>query len=289
MQVITSPAEMQQTALAWRRAGRRIGLVPTMGYLHEGHLSLVRLARQQTDVIVLSLFVNPTQFGPNEDLAQYPRDFERDRRLGEAEGVDVIFAPAADAMYPAGSTVYVAEQDLAQGLCGAFRPGHFRGVLTVVAKLFNLILPDVAVFGQKDAQQLRLIQQMAADLNFPLTIVAGPIIREPDGLALSSRNTYLTASQRRDALCLSNALKLARRLYRQGTRKAAVLEKAMRDMIQSLPSTRIDYIAIVDSRTLRPAPALETPVLIALAVWVGQTRLIDNLLLPDDRLSNLPE
>lgn len=289
MKIITSLEDMQQTALALRRAGKRIGLVPTMGFLHEGHLALVKLARRQADVVVLSIFVNPTQFGPNEDFSRYPRNFERDRAMCEAAGVDIIFNPAPEAMYPAGYSVFVEEHILSKGLCGASRPGHFRGVLTVVAKLFNLTLPDVAVFGQKDAQQARLIQQMAHDLNFPITIVVAPIIREADGLAKSSRNTYLSPAERREALCLQQALKTARRLYREGERDAGRIIAAMKAHIEQVPSARVDYIAIVDRATLQPAPRLDIPVLVALAIYIGQTRLIDNLTLPEDGLSNLPE
>ena len=289
MNIITSPLDMQKTALALKRAGKRIGLVPTMGFLHEGHLSLIKLARRQADVVILSIFVNPTQFGPNEDFSRYPRNFERDRSLCETAGVDIIFNPVPEAMYPAGYSVYVEENVLSKGLCGASRPGHFRGVLTVVAKLFNLTLPDVAVFGQKDAQQARLIQQMTHNLNFPVTIVLAPIIRESDGLAKSSRNMYLSPAERREALCLQQALQTARRLYHEGERDAQRIIAAMKAGIEQIPSARVDYIAIVDRDTLHSAPRLDTPVLVALAVYIGKTRLIDNLTLPDDALSNLPE
>jgi pantoate--beta-alanine ligase len=289
MNIITFPEDMQKTARALRQAGKRIGLVPTMGFLHEGHLSLINLARLQADVVILSIFVNPTQFGPNEDFSRYPRNFERDRTLCEAAGVDIIFSPMPETMYPAGYSVYVEENVLSKVLCGASRPVHFRGVLTVVAKLFNLTLPDVAVFGQKDAQQARLIQQMARDLNFPTTIVVAPIIRENDGLAKSSRNTYLSPAERREALCLQQALKTARRLYREGERDAQRIIAAMKAGIEQIPSARADYIAIVDRDTLQPVPRLDAPVLVALAVYIGQTRLIDNLILPEDHLNNLPE
>lgn len=289
MKIITSLEDMQKTALALRRAGKRIGLIPTMGFLHEGHLSLVRLARKQADVVILSIFVNPTQFGPNDDFSRYPRDFERDCAMCQAAGIDIIFNPVPGAMYPNSYSVYVEEHVLSKGLCCTSRPGHFRGVLTVVAKLFNLTLPDVAVFGQKDAQQARLIQQMTRDLNFPTTIVLAPIIREADGLAMSSRNTYLSTAERREALCLQQALKTARRFYRQGERDARRIISAMKAGIAQIPSARVDYIAIVDHDTLQRAPRLDTPVLVALAVYIGKTRLIDNLTLPEDGLSNLPE
>jgi len=288
MNIISDPSDMQKKALALRRAGKRIGLVPTMGFLHEGHLSLIKLARHQADVVVLSIFVNPTQFGPHEDFDRYPRNFERDRALCEAAGVDIIFNPEPQAMYPEGYSVYLEENMLARGLCGASRPGHFRGVLTVVAKLFNLALPDAAVFGQKDAQQARLIRQMARDLNFPVTIVVAPIIRESDGLAMSSRNTHLTPAERREALCLQQALQTARRLYREGERDACQIIAAMEAGIGQFPAARVDYIKIVDAETLQPIVTLNAPVLVALAVYIGRTRLIDNLILPEDSLSNLP-
>ncbi len=288
MKIITLPSDMQKTALALRQAGKRIGLVPTMGFLHAGHLSLIELARRQADVVILSVFVNPTQFGVNEDFSQYPRDFERDCALCSKAGVDIVFNPAPEAMYPDGYSVYAEESIISRGLCGASRPGHFRGVLTVVAKLFNLALPDVAVFGQKDAQQARLIQQMARDLNFPVAIVLAPIIRETDGLAMSSRNTYLSPTERREALGLMQALQTARRLYRAGERDAHRILAAMKDSIAKIPSARVDYIAIVDDATMQPVARLDTPVIVALAVYVGRTRLIDNLCLPENGLNNLP-
>lgn len=290
MQIITLPKQMQAAALAWRRAGKKIGFVPTMGFLHAGHMSLARLARQQADVVVFSIFVNPLQFGPNEDYARYPHDLARDRALCRQNGVDVIFHPPAADMYPVKSNLFVDEHDLSGKLCGAFRPGHFRGVLTVVAKLFNIVLPDTAVFGQKDAQQALLIQRLIRDLNFPVKPVIAPIIREPDGLAMSSRNAYLNADERQRAVCLSSALKKARGLYRSGERAGAVLKKAMRAEIMKAAPAAIDYIAIVEIKNLEPVDKLtKANCLIALAVRIGRTRLIDNLPLPDDRLANLPE
>ncbi len=279
MQIIQDPLEMQQIALAVRAAGKRIGVVPTMGFLHAGHLSLVRLARERTDVVILTLFVNPTQFGPKEDLAKYPRDFERDAAQCRVAGVDLLFAPEAGAMYAPDASVYVTEEKLSRGLCGASRPGHFRGVCTVVAKLFNLCLPHVAVFGAKDAQQLRVLRRMTRDLNFPIEIVAGPIIREPDGLAMSSRNVYLSADERQQALVLQSALGEAERLFRAGERAAAPLKTAMEHLIAQAPAAKIDYIEIVDDDSLEPVATLEKPALIALAVFVGKTRLIDNVVL----------
>lgn len=290
MQIIESIPEMSAAAAAWRRAGQTIGLVPTMGFLHAGHLSLARQARAAAGKVVLSIFVNPTQFGPGEDFQQYPRDFTRDRSLCESAGVDVLFHPnPAGAMYAADHSVQITENVLSRGLCGASRPGHFAGVLTIVAKLFHITQPDVAVFGQKDAQQARIIQRMARDLNFPVRLVIAPLIREPDGLAMSSRNIYLSSGERRDALCLMRALQLARRLYREGARDAEAIRRRMIEQIQQTPSARIDYAAVVDDATLAPAAAIQAPILIALAVRIGKTRLIDNLMLPDDRLCNLPE
>jgi len=281
---------MQKVALGWRRDGKRIGFVPTMGFLHEGHMSLVRLARAEADIVVVSIFVNPTQFGPNEDYERYPHDLARDRELCRQNGVDVIFHPSAGDMYSSGPGVFVAENDLSGRLCGAFRPGHFRGVLTVVAKLFNLVLPDAAVFGQKDAQQAILVRNMVRDLNFPVkTIIIAPIVREADGLAMSSRNSYLGPDERKRARCLSAALKTARGLYRAGESGCDALKKAMRRVIEGGKPEAIDYIEIVAERDLKPIDKLAGNCLIALAVRIGRTRLIDNLPLPDDRLGNLPE
>ena len=279
MQLIRSVRDMQAWSLAARRAGLRIGLVPTMGYLHDGHLSLVRESRARADRCVVSIFVNPLQFLPGEDLARYPRDFPRDERLCETAGVDVVFHPEASALYAPDFSTTVEETALSGGLCGASRPGHFRGVTTVVAKLFNGVLPDVAVFGQKDAQQACVIRRMARDLDFPVEIVVAPIVREADGLAMSSRNQYLAGSLRQDALCLRQALDEAERLFGCGERSAGVLREAMEAVIRRVPTVTIDYIAIVDEPTLTPVAAVNGPVLVALAVKVGATRLIDNTVL----------
>lgn len=279
MEVIRTTADMQARALKARRAGKRIGFVPTMGYLHEGHLSLVRLARPRCDLLVVSIFVNPTQFGPEEDYERYPRDFQRDEALCRTNAVDVVFYPPVEQMYAPDASVYVDEEKLSKVLCGASRPGHFRGVLTVVAKLFNIVQPDLAVFGQKDAQQLRLIQQMVRDLNFPVEIVAGPIIREPDGLAMSSRNTYLSPEERRQALCLKRALDRAQELFRGGERDVSRLRSQMVACIEQSPLARIDYVEVVDWETLQPIETVERKSLAALAVWIGRTRLIDNVIL----------
>ena len=280
MNILQTAREMQQTALALRAQGKRIGFVPTMGNLHEGHLSLLRIARQHADVVVVSIFVNPTQFGPNEDFAAYPRTFAADRALCEREGVDLVFFPSVPEMYPAGASVSVTENSLSRTLCGAARPGHFDGVCTVVAKLFNLVLPHVAVFGEKDAQQLRVIRRMVRDLRFPVEIVSGPTAREADGLARSSRNQYLTAEQRPQAVCLRRALDEAERLFAAGERDPRKLVAAMRAVVGRAPAAKIDYIEIVDDETLQPlAGPIARPALAALAVWVGTPRLIDNAVL----------
>ncbi len=290
MDLIADPQHLQRTAQDLRRAGRRIALVPTMGCLHAGHLSLAALARAEAEVVILSLFVNPAQFGPQEDFARYPRPFARDRALCQDAGVQILFHPAPEAMYRPGASVVVDETALARGLCGASRPGHFRGVLTVVAKLLHLALPDVAVFGQKDAQQLRIIRQMVRDLDVPVRLIAAPIVREPDGLAMSSRNRYLSPAERQAAVCLSRALRTARRQYRGGERRTARLVAAMQQDLAATPEARPDYVAVVDQETLQPVDTLTAPALAALAVRIGATRLIDNSPLPDDdRLANLPE
>ena len=280
MKIIESASEMQQAALALRAQGRRIGFVPTMGNLHDGHLSLVRIAKQHADVVVVSIFVNPTQFGPNEDFAAYPRTFAADCALCEREGVDLVFFPSVAEMYPAGASVSVTEKSLSRTLCGAARPGHFDGVCTVVAKLFNVVLPHVAVFGEKDAQQLRVIRRMVRDLRFPVEIVSGPTAREPDGLARSSRNQYLTAEQRPQAVCLRRALDEAERRFAAGERDPQKLVAAMRALLAQAPAAKIDYVEIVDDETLQPLSGpIARPALLALAVWVGQPRLIDNAVL----------
>jgi len=279
MQVITKIREMQQTAERLRRDGKIIGFVPTMGYLHEGHLSLLRIARQKSDVTVMSIFVNPTQFGPNEDFDRYPRNFARDEKLAEANGCDIVFYPSIEEMYPQPYLTYVNVEKITTGLCGASRPGFFRGVTTVVTKLFNIVKPHLAVFGQKDAQQAIVVRQMVRDLNFDLEIVIAPIVREPDGLAMSSRNTYLSESERKEAVVLYKALMHAKKLIEAGERDAEFLKREMSKIINSAPSARIDYVAIVDAYQLRELLKLEGEVLIALAVWIGNTRLIDNLII----------
>lgn len=276
MEIIQTPETMQRRALELKREGRVVGFVPTMGFLHEGHLSLMRLARQKCDVLVASIFVNPTQFGPGEDLDAYPRDFERDEALCKQAGVDIIFYPEPGNMYAANASVWVDEESLSGVLCGASRPGHFRGVCTVVAKLFNLVQPDLAVFGEKDAQQLRIIERMVRDLNFPIEIIRGPIVREADGLAMSSRNKYLSETQRANALCLGNSLDLAQRLIGAGEHEVSNLRKAMVELIDKVPDVKIDYIEFVDDASLESVERMNAGTLVALAVKFGSIRLIDN-------------
>jgi len=279
MRIIKSPQEMQQTALELKRCGKTIGFVPTMGFLHEGHLSLMNIARPDCDVLVVSIFVNPTQFGPNEDLDAYPRDFERDEQLCEAAGADIVFYPEPDTMYFEDASVWVDEEKLSVGLCGGSRPGHFRGVCTVVAKLFNLVQTDLAVFGEKDAQQLRVIERMVRDLNIPVNIIRGPIVREPDGLAMSSRNKYLNTEQRQQALCLKQSLDQVASLLRQGEAIVANLKQQMVVLIGTVPGAQIEYIEFVDDETLAQVDRVESRTLLALAVRIGPTRLIDNAVL----------
>ncbi len=279
MHIIEHPDPMRETVRAWRREGRRIGFVPTMGALHEAHLSLVRLARAQAECTVVSVFVNPTQFGEGEDYDSYPRDFSHDEALCREEGVDALFHPAAADMYPPGHAVFIDEPPAAKILEGALRPGHFRGVLTVVAKLLNLVEPDVAVFGQKDAQQLFLIRKMVEDLNLPARILSGPIVREQDGLAMSSRNAYLSRTERTDAVCLRRALDRAQALFRGGERDAHVIRRAMRERIHEAASARAEYAELVDPRTFAPVTEAGSASLALVAARVGTTRLLDNAFL----------
>jgi len=264
---------------AFRTQGRRLGLVPTMGALHEGHLSLVRAARAKTDAVAVSIFVNPTQFGPNEDFTKYPRNFERDCELLEREGVAVVFAPSAEEMYGKGSATWVEVEGLSERLCGKSRPGHFRGVATVVAKLFQIIQPDIAFFGQKDAAQVAIIRRMVRDLNIPVGIEVCPIVRDPDGLALSSRNAYLSPEERKSALALYRALKRVEALFTRGERDTAALISAATKELSGEPGVRLDYFEIVDPDNLEPQPTINRKALIAVAGFVGKTRLIDNILL----------
>ncbi len=279
MYLVTTVAAMQRLALRWRAQNLRTGFVPTMGYLHDGHLSLVRRARQAVGAkgrVVVSIYVNPAQFGPKEDLSRYPRDFARDRTLCREAGVDVLFAPADGEMYPPGFSTWVNEEVLSLDLEGRSRPGHFRGVTTVVAKLFNIVQPHVAVFGAKDFQQAAVVERMVRDLNFPLKLIVAPTRREPDGLAMSSRNKYLTAEQRPQALALRAALDEARRAVKARAVPATRLTAQLTQQITEHPDARIDYLAFFDRETLAPATTVRRGTQMALAVFIGKTRLIDN-------------
>ena len=271
--------EMQAATRAARLGGLRLGFVPTMGALHEGHLSLVRAAKSQCDAVVVSIFVNPLQFGPNEDLAKYPRNLERDCQLLEKESVDFLFSPTVEEIYPEKAITYVTVEGLSEKLCGRSRPGHFRGVTTVVAKLFNIVEPDLAFFGQKDAAQAAIIRRMVRDLNFPVEIVVCPIVRDPDGLAMSSRNAYLHADQRRSALALHRALVAVQSRFEKGERSATKLIENGKQVLAEESAVRLDYLEIVDPDTLEPVAEVSSTVLVAVAAFVGSTRLIDNVVL----------
>jgi pantoate--beta-alanine ligase len=270
---------MRAARRAVRQSGQSLGMVPTMGALHAGHIALVRAARAQCDVVAASIFVNPTQFGPNEDFAKYPRSFEQDCALLEAEGVALVFAPQPEEMYPAGAGTFVEVEGVGDRLDGASRPGHFRGVATIVAKLFHIVGPDKAFFGQKDAAQVAVLRSMMRDLNFDLELVVCPTVREPDGLALSSRNRYLSASDRARALVLSRALDVVGASYRAGQKDVARLLEAGRGVLATEPEVRIDYLQIVDADTLLPLTEAKPGALVAIAAHVGSTRLIDNTIL----------
>ena len=277
MEIIRDPAFMTAWSRGQEKQGRTLGFVPTMGYFHEGHLSLMRRAGELSDRVIVSLFVNPTQFGPDEDLTAYPRDFARDKDLAAKAGVDVLFAPEAEVMYPPGSKTTVRVSALTDHLCGADRPGHFTGVTTIVAKLFHIVRPGLAVFGQKDFQQLAVIRRMCTDLNMGISIIGHPIVREADGLAMSSRNTYLRADQRESALSLYRALILARKMANQGERNVARLTSALRQLIESSPETAIEYISFIEQSTLQLVETVDKTTVLALAVKIGdKVRLIDN-------------
>ncbi len=261
-----------------RQQGKSIGLVPTMGALHEGHLSLVQHSLSECDFTVVSIYVNPTQFGPHEDLEKYPRPFDKDCKACREQGVDLIFAPGPDDMYVDPHLTWIDIEKLGDGLCGQSRVGHFRGVCTVVAKLFNIVLPDVAYFGQKDAQQLAILRKMSSDLNFPIEIRSCPTIRESDGVAMSSRNQYLASEQRKQAVCLLESLKLAVELIKSGQRNTLAIQREMSEKIEQFSDAKIDYISIVDNELLQPVDTVSGSVLIAVAVWIGSTRLIDNIM-----------
>lgn len=276
MQIIKTIEELRPIIKGWRKEGLRVGLVPTMGYLHEGHKSLIVKAVSENDRVVVSDFVNPTQFGVNEDLASYPRDIERDAAICEEAGADLIFHPEPEEMYFADSCTFVEMDKLTKGLCGKTRPTHFRGVCSVVCKLFHIVTPDRAYFGQKDAQQLAVIRRMVRDLNFDIEIVGCPIVREADGLAMSSRNTYLNEEERKAALILHKSLLLGKQMMEQGEREAAKIKEAIIQNMETEPLARVDYVEIVNPDTLENIDIIEGRALIATAVYIGKTRLIDN-------------
>jgi len=278
-EIIRDPAAMRARAEDLRRDGRKIAVVPTMGALHEGHLTLLRAARAKADIVILTIFVNPTQFGPNEDLAKYPRDEAGDLAKARTCGIDLAFCPEASAMYPAGAQTFIEVRELQKPLCGASRPGHFAGVATIVAKLFHITQPHVAIFGEKDYQQLAIIRRMCRDLDFGLEIASVPIVREADGLALSSRNAYLSADQRRAALALSRGLAAAEARVQSGERDAAAIVAAARAVLEAEQLVRIDYVELRDAIELSDLARLERPAVLALAAFVGTTRLIDNRVL----------
>ncbi len=277
MQIVHYVEELRGIISEAKKQGKSIGFVPTMGYLHEGHLSLARRARGENGLVVMSIFVNPLQFGVNEDYEDYPRDLSRDAPMAEAAGVDVLFCPGVADMYPRGYATFVEVEEITAVLCGASRPGHFRGVTTVVAKLFGLVRPDRAYFGQKDAQQLRIIEKMVEDLNMPVEIVPCPTVREPDGLAMSSRNAYLSPREREAALVLNRSLRRAEEAIRAGERDANRIREQVAAMIREEPLAQIDYVSVNDGVTLREIERMGDRVMVALAVRIGMTRLIDNL------------
>lgn len=278
MKIIETVCAVREQVKAWHKAGYRVGLVPTMGYLHEGHQSLIARACAENDKVVVSVFVNPTQFGPNEDLESYPRDLARDAALCESTGASIIFHPTPEEMYPSGYSTFVDMEGMTQTLCGKSRPTHFRGVCTVVSKLFHIVQPDTAYFGEKDAQQLAVIRRMVQDLNMDITIVGCPIVREPNGLAKSSRNTYLSETERQAALVLSQSIFAGKAMVEAGETDAGALVDAMRHKIEAEPLARIDYVQVVDQQTMQPIEKLDRPFLAAIAVYIGKTRLIDNFM-----------
>jgi pantoate--beta-alanine ligase len=283
MKLVKTIEEMRAFRSATRTGGKRLGLVPTMGALHEGHLSLVRAARDKSDVIAVSIFVNPTQFGPQEDFAKYPRNLESDCALLQREHVDAVFAPSVEDMYPSGAVTWVTVEGMSDRLCGRSRPGHFRGVTTIVSKLFHIIEPDAAFFGQKDAAQVAIIRRMVRDLNMPVSVEVCPIIRESDGLALSSRNAYLKPGERKSALVLYRSLRRAQELFDRGERDSAKLIATAKQEFVKEPSARLDYFDVVDPDSLESLRAISKRALIAVAAYVGNTRLIDNVLVDPKR------
>lgn len=278
MNIVKTISEVRNEVKNWRKQGLSVGLVPTMGYLHEGHKSLIERACKENDKVVVSVFVNPTQFGPGEDLATYPRDIQRDAALCEDAGAALIFNPEPEEMYFDDFHTYVTMESLSDELCGKTRPIHFRGVCTVVSKLFHIVAPDRAYFGQKDAQQLAIIKRMVRDLNFDIEIVGCPIVREADGLAKSSRNTYLNPEERKAALVLSRAVRLGQELIQKGERNADVIVEKMKQLIEEEPLAKIDYVQAVDAFSIQPVAEIKGTVLVAMAVYIGKTRLIDNFI-----------
>jgi pantoate--beta-alanine ligase len=281
MKIMRAVKEMQEASDALRREGKKIGFVPTMGYLHEGHLALVRKARELADVVAASIFVNPTQFGPDEDLGRYPRDLERDRALLERERTDVLFFPDVKEMYPEGYSTYVEVEELEDHLCGLSRKGHFKGVATVVAKLFNAVKPHFAVFGQKDYQQLKVIERMVKDLNMDVAIIGYPIVREEGGLAMSSRNAYLSADEREKALLIHASIEKVEELFRNGERKSSLLEAEARRVLTLKNGVDVEYVAVCDPETFHDLEEVGSRALLAVAAKVGATRLIDNAVLTE--------
>ena len=276
MKIVGTVKEVREQVKEWKKQGLSVGFVPTMGYLHEGHKSLMDAARKGNDKVVVSIFVNPMQFGPTEDLATYPRDLDHDAALCESAGVDLIFHPEAEEMYEKDFCSFVDMTGLTEGLCGKTRPIHFRGVCTVVSKLFNIVNPDRAYFGQKDAQQLAIIKHMVQDLNFDIEVIGCPIVREEDGLAKSSRNTYLSAEERKAALILSRTVKLGREMLEAGETDADKIVEAMKKNVETEPLAKIDYVKAVDGLTMQQVKKVQKPMLVAMAVYIGKTRLIDN-------------
>lgn len=275
--------EVREITDSWAKQGLTIGFVPTMGYLHAGHGSLIQRARRENDKVVVSIFVNPIQFGPNEDFERYPRDRERDREITEKAGADLVFAPSVEEMFPSPNKAFVDISELGEYLCGAKRPGHFRGVCTIVAKFFNIIRPDRAYFGEKDLQQLVIIERMVRDLSFDIEIVACPTVRDSDGLALSSRNSYLSVEERRAARVVPDSLNLARKALINGEKDPTVIKEIIAEKIATEPLAKVDYIEVVDAGLLKPISRIDGPVVVAIAVFIGSTRLIDHLAVEEGR------
>jgi pantoate--beta-alanine ligase len=284
MEIISDPRDMQTWSRQWRGQALKVALVPTMGFFHPGHLSLMEYGRTIADRLVVSLFVNPAQFGPQEDLARYPRNLDGDARMAREAGVDFLYTPEAASMYPPGYQTFVTVEQLSQGLCGVVRPGHFRGVATVVLKLFSQVDPQVAVFGEKDYQQLQVVKRMVADVDLSVEVVGRPIIREPDGLAMSSRNTYLNPEERAAALCLYRGIQAARELVAAGEQAGDRIIQGVQAIIRQTPFTRIDYVTLVHPETLQEVETIRGEARLLLAVWINKTRLIDNTLLSESRL-----